>query len=257
MSKVVRFFGIQRVMNTMVAAMSALLLAGCGQRDDVQIKLHTRQIPNSPLNFVEVQAQVAGPLTGLRYKWFADSGECDPQEGDQPKTVFKFMEGVRHDHVSVEVWRNNKRLALGEIKVKFDETAHAQAQGTSGPVIEIMTIPPLEPGGPDTRADIGGRVGGDIPADCLVVIYARAYGYWYVQPGAGSLLAIRPDNTWWSWTHTGTKYAALLVRPKFEPLERMEMLPQTNNVVLACAIVDGVAKDKSTNAVTNADLSLH
>jgi hypothetical protein len=225
-----------------------MVLAGCTRHETVEVHLHTRPVVHEAFNTLEVQAQVTGPLEGLHYKWFADSGECQPQESDQPNTVFKFMEGVRQDRVSVEVWRKAERVAQSEVKVKYDDLHASSSEPHAAECsIEITTIPPSEPGGARTHADIGGRTTG-APPGCLIVLYARAYGYWYVQPGAGALLAVRPDNTWYSWTHTGTKYAALLVRPNYEPLERLEMLPQTNNIVLASAIVDGVINDKSTNA---------
>ena len=54
------------------------------------------------------------------------------------------------------------------------------------------------------------------------------------------------------WTHTGTRYAALLVRSDFEPLTRLDMLPLANDYVLALDIVDGIPKRQITNAATNA-----
>src|SRR5437588_12730982 len=124
------------------AGILALSVAGCGDGEGVQVRLHTRQDLNGRLNFLEIQAQVAGPVSGLHYKWFADSGECQPQETDQPKTVFKFLEGARKDRVSVEVWRNNKQVALSEIKVKFDDNlARMEAPPPPGSMIEITNIP--------------------------------------------------------------------------------------------------------------------
>jgi len=233
------------------AALVLLATAGCGDSDRVRVELHARPLPQEPLNFMQIDAQVAGDMDGLQYKWFAVSGGCDPQETDQPKTVFKFLEGVRQDHVTVEVWRHNKQIAQSEINVKFDAEEARRERGHGSDVqIIIDTIPPADPGGPDTHATIAGKVSGKVAPGDLVAIYARAYGEWYIQPQAGFLHTVNPDKTWTTWTHTGMRYAALLVRPDFEPLMRLDMLPETNDYVLAIDIVDGSAKQPLTNAET-------
>jgi hypothetical protein len=230
-------------------ALAALGAAGCGEQDAVQVELHARHVPEESPIHLKIEAQVAGPTDGLQYKWFAVSGECEPQESDQPKTVFRFSEGVRQDRVSVEIWRNNKRVAQNEIKVKYDEDqARRERTHTPEVQIEIRGIPPADIGGPKTRADIAGRVSGKVSPDYAVAIYARAYGAWYVQPEAGNLHQIKPDHTWETWTHTGTRYAALLVRRDFEPLTKLDMLPQTNDYILALDIVDGLPQPQPTNA---------
>src|SRR6266478_3545073 len=118
--------------------------------------------------------------------------------------------------------------------------------------IMIDVVPPSDQGGPDTHADIAGKVSGKVSPDYMVAIYARAYGEWFIQPQAGFLHPLKPDNTWTTWTHTGTRYAALLVRPDFEPLTRLDMLPATDDYVLALEIVDGVPKQQSTNSASGA-----
>ncbi|HEX3800999.1 MAG TPA: hypothetical protein VH413_20075 [Verrucomicrobiae bacterium] len=230
----------------------AIGFAGCGERNDVNVQLSERAAPQEPANLLEIQAQVAGPTAGLHYKWFAVSGECEPQESDRPSTTFRFAEGVRQDKVSVEAWRGNQRVAQSEIRVKFDGDSSRNGRQAANVQIEITTIPPFEPGGPDTHADIAGRVSGPVPADCVVIIYARAFSYWYIQPTPGFFLPIQPDKTWFSWTHTGSKYAALVVRRDFEPLARLEMLPDKNEMVLASTIVEGALKPEKT---TNSDAS--
>jgi hypothetical protein len=237
-----------------VLVLAAWCLTGCGDRDVVQVKLQSRSLPEESPVFLHVEAQVAGPTEGLRYKWFAVSGECEPQESDKPDTVFKFHEGVRQDRVTVEVWRNDQRVAQNEIKVKFDEEKARRVQMHSSDIqIEITNIPPSEPGGPNTRANIGGNVTGKASPDYLIAIYVRASGAWYVQPEAGSLIQIRPDNSWETWTHTGTKYAALLVRSDYEPLTRLDMLPETNESILSLTIVDGLTEQRFTNAEVHMD----
>jgi hypothetical protein len=247
---------IFRISSELSLAAALLMLFGatsCSDRDSVQVKLQVRPLPQEPLTYLQIDAQVAGPLDGLQYKWFAVSGGCEPQQSERPKTIFKFPEGVRQDRVTVEIWRQNKRLAQSEIDVKFDEEeARRERHRSSDVEIVIDTIPPLDPGGPDTHADIAGRVSGKVSPGCMVAVYTRAYGEWYIQPQAGFLHPIKPDNTWATWTHTGTRYAALLVRPDFEPLTRLDMLPEANNYVLALEIVDGIPKQRFTNAATAA-----
>jgi hypothetical protein len=232
-------------------ALLAGCVAGCHERDAVRVKLHAQVLPEGPLTRLKIEAQVAGPTDGLVYKWFAVSGECEPQESDQPKTIFKFPEGVRQDLISVEIWRDNRRVAQGEIKVKYDDEIRRREQQNSPETqIEITTIPPAEPGGPDTHSHIDGKVSGKIVPGYVIVVYARAYGAWHIQPEASALVPIKPDYTWGSWTHTGTRYAALLARQGYEPLNVLDMLPQTNNNILAIDIVDGLPQSQLTNAAS-------
>jgi hypothetical protein len=238
------------------ALLMSLAATGCSDSEKVSVKLHARYLPQEPLTYLQINAQVAGPMDDLQYKWFAVSGGCEPQESELPKTIFKFSEGVRQDRVTLEVWRHSKQVAQGEIDVKFDEEQERRSQHRSSEVqIEIDTIPPSEQGGPATHSDIAGKVSGKVLPSYMIAIYARAYGEWYIQPQAGFLHPINRDNTWTTWTHTGLKYAALLVRPDFEPLTRLDMLPQTNDYVLAIDIVDGVPKRPSTNTVSAASAS--
>jgi hypothetical protein len=222
------------------AATSALWLAGCDHGDAVRVKLHVRPASSGALSRLELQAQVAGPQTGLRYRWFAVSGGCDPQESESPATLFQFAENVVRDRISVEVWRDDKRVAQADVEVKFDEQRARLAKEVAPVVqIEITSIPPYEQGGPDTRADIVGKVSGKLAPEYKVVLYARAYNAWHLQPTVNAAHAIRPDNTWASWTHTGTSYAALLVRPEFDAFVRLDVLPQVGGYVLARTIVEG------------------
>lgn len=218
-------------------------LAGCGPGDTVQIKLQARVPPGHGGPNIQVAAQVAGPQDGLRYKWFSVSGACDPQSGDNPETMFRFADGTVRDRVSVEAWRGTKRVGQGQIDLKLDENQARlltvpQAESAQ---IEITQTPPYQPkGGSDTHADIAGKVIGKVESSYTVVLYARASQIWYIQPAPDTALAISPDNTWTGWTHTGSSYAALLVRPGFEPVPRLDLLPQVGGFVVARTIVDGV-----------------
>jgi len=223
--------------------MLVLSSAGCGNRDAVDVQLLSRTPTSQGVFHLEITAQVAGTQTGLRYKWFSVAGGCNPQESDKPVTLFKFADGVTRDRVSVEVWRDGKVVGQSSIDVKLDEVQTERAVQEKIPSdlkIEIVNVPPYEPkGGPDTRADIAGKVGGKLAPGYSVVLYARASEIWYIQPSAYASHAIRPDNTWTSWTHTGSSYAALLVWPGFEPVPRLDVLPKVGGYVVARTIVEG------------------
>jgi hypothetical protein len=193
---------------------------------------------------LDITAEVAGAQSGLRYKWFAIAGGCNPQESDNATTAFKFADGAAKDRVSVEVWRGSKVVGRADLNVKLDELNAQIAMLEQVPKdlkIEITKVPPYEPqGGSDTRSGIAGTVSGPLQSGYGVVLYARASEVWYVQPMAYASHAIHPDNTWTSWTHTGSSYAALLVRPGFEPVPRLDVLPKIGGYVLARDIVEGV-----------------
>jgi hypothetical protein len=202
------------------------------------VELQARSISKEYPSRLEVQAQVVGPMTGLRYKWFSVNGSCDPQDSEAPATTFKFAEGAPQDRITVEVWRGDRRVAQSELPVKFEGPQVAD-RASHDVQIDITSVPPYEQGGPETHAEIAGKVSGKLAPDCAVVIYARAYENWFIQPTARAKHPISPANTWTSWTHTGTSYAALIVRSDFEPLDRLDLLPQVGGSVLARTTVDG------------------
>src|SRR5262245_21919645 len=217
------------------------LTVGCDGQNTARVKLHVRPSDSEVPTRLNIEAQIAAPQTGLRYRWFAVSGACDPQESDSPTTVFHFAESVTRDRVSVEVWRGDRRIGQADIDVKVDEEQSRLASQRSPQVqIEITTIPPAEPGGPDTRANIAGRVSGKIEPGDKVLLYAYAYDYWHIQPIARALHSIAPDSTWSNWTHTGTSYAALVVKGGYEPRIRLDVLPRVGGSVLARTIVEGM-----------------
>jgi hypothetical protein len=229
------------------ASVLVMCLAGCGSQDDVRVQLQAYATPKTDPRRVEIRAQVTGPQAGLRYKWFSIAGECEPQESDWPATSFKFADAATRDRVSVELWRNDKRVAQNQIDVKLDQERARLAMDHLPKVdIQITQIPPYEPeGGPNTRGDIAGKVTGELVPELKVVLYARADA-WYMQPTPYALHTIRPDNTFTSWTHTGSSYAALIVRPGFDPFLRLDVLPQVGGYVLARTIVDGVRNTSAT-----------
>ena len=103
--------------------------------------------------------------------------------------------------------------------------------------IEITHAPPSGEG-PESRGDIAGTVQGlEKPEEYRVVIYAHT-DWWYVQPEAiDPYTSIESDGTWSNWTHLGHRYAALLVKPSYQPPARARTLPKVNGEVIARAEV--------------------
>ena len=221
------------------------ITAGCAGQRDVQVQLETHQTQvadprqvNDPRQ-VEVQAMVVGPLTGLRYKWFSVEGNFDPQQSYEPKTQFTFAPGSPHDRIRVEVWRDNEKLAESELDVKVETPARSSKERVPVPELAITRIPRYDPaGGPETRDTIAGTVRTPVETDYRVVVYARADA-WYIQPTPFAMLPIGADSKWKTWTHTGSSYAALVVRSTYKPLTRLDVLPQVDADVLSRTIVDG------------------
>ena len=131
----------------------SLLLAGCGDRNAVRVQLQTRASTNREVLQLQVDAMVSGPLGDLRYRWFAVSGTCSPQESVEPVTQFRFAEGVPHDRISVEVWRGNRVVARTETDVNFNVDLAKRFQAAPA---EPMSSPTWRPsvgrGGLQARA---------------------------------------------------------------------------------------------------------
>jgi hypothetical protein len=150
-----------------------------------------------------------------------------------------FANNATRDRVWVEVWRENEQVAESSLDVAIDAPQQPPSGQPPAISVAITNIPRYQPeGGPDTRADISGKVSGDVSTEYKVVVYARADA-WYIQPTPYSMIPIQADNTWKSWTHTGSNYAALVVRRDYKPLTRLDVLPQVDRDVLARAIVEG------------------
>jgi hypothetical protein len=227
----------------MAVAMLSLCAAACADSDAGQVQLTATPAADRFSRAVDVRAQVTGRTTGLRYKWYSVAGEADPQDSDQPATVFTFAEDAYKDRVTLEVWRGEKRVMRSELDVTLD-SARAFLANTRRPKldVEITDIPPYDPnGGTDTRADISGRIIGELSSDYRVVVYARA-DLWYRQPTPFASVAIAPDGTWKTWTHTGSSYAAFAIRRDIGLSPRLDVLPRVSSNVVARVIVDGVRR---------------
>jgi hypothetical protein len=223
-----------------IAPLILLALDGCSP-ERTALVLESALPADSTPRRLEVRTQVTGPTDGLRFKWFSVAGELDPQESDVPAAVFTFASGTFRDRISVEAWRGTVRVARSELDVEFAEPSLREP---SPPrlELEITEVPPYEPdGGPNTRAQIAGVVRGAVSPDYRVIIYAHADA-WYLQPTPLSFHRIAPDSSWRSWTHTGGSYAAMVVRPGFEPQARSDVLPPLGGNVLARAVVEGIRR---------------
>jgi hypothetical protein len=223
-----------------ILSLSSVLfgLSGCdrGPRaTTVAMHAHVRSVLDSRV--LEVRADLSTPRAGVLFKWFAVHGECNPQESSVPMTLFRFAEGVRTDHVVVEVWDHGIRVARNRLDVA--EGPPTAAQPARDVRIEITQIPVAAPGGPDTRAEISGKVSGAVSPDYRVVIYARDNGVWWIQPTVFEKHEIRADHTWATWTHTGQAYAALVVQSDFDPIRTLDTLPRIDGNVLARMAVEG------------------
>ena len=216
-----------------------VLVAGCAAERDVLVQLETHRPQAYDASQIEVQAMVLGPQTGLHYKWFSVNGDFDPQESYEPKTQFTFAPNSARDRIWVEVWRDNAKVAENALEVIVDTRPRVANEKAPVPELTITRVPRYQPeGGPDTRDTIAGRVRTPLASDYKVVVYARADA-WYIQPTPFSMQPIQGDNTWQTWTHTGSSYAALVVRTAYKPLTRLDVLPQIGADVLARAIVEG------------------
>ena len=109
--------------------------------------------------------------------------------------------------------------------------------GSAGPSVEFTSVPWAGADNPEKRSPIRGQVRGAQPGDQMV-LYARAATAWWVQPFADQpFTTIQPDSKWQNTTHPGREYAALLVRPGFQPPAKANELPKEG--VLAFAVAQG------------------
>ena len=110
--------------------------------------------------------------------------------------------------------------------------------GNGEPFVEFSRIPQSDPGGRDKHDIIEGRAKGAAPDD-QIVLYARS-GDWLVQPIVSRpFTKIQKDSKWTNATHLGTEYAALLVKPGYQPPVTLTELPGRGGLVTAVASMKG------------------
>lgn len=129
------------------------------------------------------------------------------------------------------------RLLVLAMALATAEAALAQARpqcGEGGPPAILLVKVPTAGGGPDWVETISGVVGGVNPANGKVVIFSLADGVWYVQPYvAAPYTDIDRYCEFETNIHLGARYAALLVRPSYQPPATLSALPSVGGDVLA------------------------
>ena len=212
---------------------------GCAMQRDIVVQLETHRPQAYDPRQIEVQAVVLGPQNGLHYKWFSVDGDFDPQQSYEPKTQFTFAPNSARDRIWVEVWLDNEKIAERGVSVNVEGRQVETRETAPVPELAFARIPRYDAaGGPDTRDTISGTVRSPLATEYRVVVYARADA-WYIQPTPFAMQPIGADYKWQTWTHTGSSYAALVVRSTYKPMTRLDVLPQVDADVLARAIVDG------------------
>ncbi len=115
---------------------------------------------------------------------------------------------------------------------------------SNAPMIAFTRIPQADPAGSASNDIIEGRVTGGSPGQ-KIVLYAKT-GKWWVQPLVDQPITdLRPNFKWTNATHLGTHYAALLVKDGYRPQRVLDSLPQTDDNILAVAVVSGSERPPS------------
>lgn len=253
----------------------ALLLAlagfGCGRSGGFEYELSVRPKPEvRPGESVEINVSVKRPPGGIRYRWRPDFGKCDPQESDSRQTKYtapsEFAEDLPSSvRIRFEVLQAGREISKDIVIITINRESSSQPSRSNGsadpagagptnsisaiqsgagdagkPSVRITMIPPYDPvGGPDSSAQIAGDVSGVSQSGFRIVLYAYT-NTWYVQPlEAAPFTTISQGGKWSTWTHTGTQYAALLVRPSFTPPKKPYALPDLGGDVVAVSTVMG------------------
>jgi hypothetical protein len=137
----------------------------------------------------------------------------------------------------------SRRRALAIVPAVFS-WACGGARRSNRPSIAFTRIPQADPSGSASNDIIEGSVTGALPGQ-KIVLYART-GKWWVQPLVDQPLTdLSPNFAWTNATHLGTQYAALLVKDGYRPQSVLDSLPQTDDNVLAVAVVPGAASPPS------------
>ena len=127
--------------------------------------------------------------------------------------------------------RRFQRLSVAVFALLISCSVAADTPPT--PKIEFTEVPKAG-AGPDSQGNIAGLIKGIAnPEQYKVVLYAHT-DWWYVQPQTiDPLTDIGSDGSWGNWTHLGYRYAALVVRPSFQPEAKTKSLPRVGGDVIA------------------------
>jgi hypothetical protein len=235
----------------LVIAGVSLCWVGCNETGDEEPRVSSLDVTAIPrTNKFNVKANVTGPTDGLQYRFYTDDGSCTPQLTPGGASTCIAAPGAAEIKIRVELLRGNQQFPGKATTARVAAVApivEPEPRESTPPPrvtphnseIEITTIPPYSPtGGPDTRADIAGLVRGVDTNRYKLALYTHT-DYWYVQPLLGSIIDIDSEGNWKAWTHTGSEYAALLVRNGYVPPPQLYQRPQAGGEVLSVAIVPG------------------
>lgn len=212
---------------------------------------------------VEVDLRLRNRPLGSRIEWHADKGRFSPEVTE---TDLRSIFTAPAEQGRVKLWVD---LIAGEQRYQdvastyvdvsrpaTDISVQPSTPSAQGPVvterpaaggfaIKFITVPPYDSkGGPTTSADIEGRVEGvKDPEEYRIVLYAKTDNTWWVQPLAAARYTLLDRNgQFFSWTHTGTRYAALLVRRGFVAPEAVDGELPSGRDILAQKEVNGRRK---------------
>jgi hypothetical protein len=137
----------------------------------------------------------------------------------------------------------SRRHALVAVPAVISQACRP-GRSSTGPSIAFTRIPQADPAGSSRNDIIEGSVTGASPGQ-KIVLYAKT-GKWWVQPLTDQpMTELRRNFKWTNATHLGTHYAALLVKDGYRPQSALDSLPQTDDRILAVAVVSGAARPPS------------
>jgi hypothetical protein len=137
----------------------------------------------------------------------------------------------------------SRRRVLGIVPAVLCQACRRE-HSSNAPSIAFTRIPQADPAGSARNDIIEGTVTGASPGQ-KIVLYAKT-GKWWVQPLIDQPFTdLRPNFSWTNATHLGTHYAALLVKDGYRPQRVLDSLPQTDDNILAVAVVPGAERSPS------------
>jgi hypothetical protein len=107
----------------------------------------------------------------------------------------------------------------------------------AAPSVEFTAVPPFAEGSSEKLDAIEGTATG-AGAGERIVLYAKS-GVWWLQPDVANPFTDLRFGKWKNRTHPGSDYAALLVKPGYDPPVQTDALPAIGRYVLAIARVAG------------------
>jgi hypothetical protein len=229
------------------------LLSGCRARTHFELDQTAKEL--APDATMTINLTSAYPPQGTRYIWYSDKGRCEPPETESPWTKYIAPHEPGQYRVTVEVKNGNRTLfsdgvslnVIAPDKMNTEVVPSSSALPEEGNSltsasarIRIRQVPTYDPvGGPAAMEEIAGEVTGVDLKGLRIVIYAWTDN-WYVQPfSMAPFTDLEPDGKWSTQSHLGSRYAALLVKPSFNPRNIISTLPAVGGDVLAVNTTQG------------------